>query len=79
MPARGTSSPASSIASLNPLRSSARWIASSDGADQPDPQPVEVAGLGERDRDVQRGLAAERRQQRVGPLALEDRAAPTRA
>ena len=30
MPARGTSSPASSIASLNPLRSSALWIASSE-------------------------------------------------
>ncbi len=39
--------------------------------DQPDAQPLEVAGLRERDRDVQRGLAAERRQQHVGSLALD--------
>ena len=40
-------------------------------ADQLDLQLVEHAGLGERDRQVERGLAAKRRQQRVRPFALE--------
>ena len=43
-------------------------------ADQLDAEPVEHAGLVELDREVERGLAAERRQQRVGSLALDDRA-----
>jgi hypothetical protein len=42
-------------------------------ADQPDAQAVEIAGLGEGHRDVQRGLAAERREHGVGAFALEDR------
>ena len=40
-------------------------------ADQADAQAVQVAGLGQRHGDVQAGLTAERRQQRVRPLALE--------
>ena len=40
-------------------------------SDQADPQPLEVAGLRERDRDVQRGLAAERREQHVRSFALD--------
>ena len=43
------------------------------GADQLDPEAVEHAGLGELDGEVERRLAAERRQQRVGPLLLDDR------
>ena len=35
------------------------------------PRVVEDAGLRERDREVERSLAAERREQRVGTLALE--------
>ena len=42
------------------------------GADQLDPEIVEDAGLGESDGEVERRLAAERREQRVGTLALED-------
>jgi hypothetical protein len=41
-------------------------------AEHPDAQPAQVAGLRERDAHVQTGLAAERRQQRVGSLSLED-------
>ena len=44
--------------------------------DQPDPQPLEVAGLRERDRDVQRGLAAERR--RAARRAVRARSPPAR-
>ena len=40
-------------------------------ADQLDAELVEHARLGELDREVERGLAAQRRQQRVGPLAAE--------
>src|SRR5207247_2398056 len=42
------------------------------GADQLDPEALEGAVFGERDREVQPGLAAERRQQRLRPLALDD-------
>ena len=42
-------------------------------ADQLDAEPVEHAGVVELDGEVQRGLPAERRKQRVGPLALDDR------
>ena len=73
VPARGTSRPALSIASLNPLRSSAAMDRLERGTDQPDAETVEVARLRERDRDVQGGLAAERGQQRVGALPLADR------
>ena len=41
------------------------------GADELDPEVVEDARLGERDREVQRSLPAQRRQQRVRALALE--------
>ena len=42
------------------------------GADQLDPEPVERAVLVQRQRGVERGLPAHRRQQRVGPLLLAD-------
>ena len=41
-------------------------------AEHADAEPVELSRFGERHADVQRGLAAERRQQRVRLLALED-------
>src|SRR5438034_1227108 len=42
------------------------------GADQLDAEALERAVLGERDREVQARLAAERREQRLRPLALDD-------
>ena len=42
------------------------------GADQLDPEPLERAVVVQRLRQVERRLAAERRQQRVGALALDD-------
>jgi hypothetical protein len=41
------------------------------GADQVDPELVQDAGLGELRGEVERGLPAHRRQERVGALALE--------
>src|SRR4029453_11288554 len=41
-------------------------------AEHADPEPVEVTGLRERDADVEAGLTAERGEQRIGPLALQD-------
>ena len=41
-------------------------------ADELDPEVVEDAGVRERDREVERGLPAEGRQERVRALALED-------
>ena len=41
------------------------------GADQLDPELVEDALALELEREVERGLAAHRRQQRVGPLAAQ--------
>ena len=41
-------------------------------ADQLDAVPLERARLGERHRDVERRLSAHRRQDRVGPLLLEN-------
>ena len=48
-------------------------MASSVGADQLDAVALEHARVVQREREVQRGLAAERRQHGVGPLALDDR------
>ena len=56
----------------NSSRSSARRIASLVGADQLDPELLQGAVLVQRHRHVERGLAAERRQQRVGALLLDD-------
>ena len=42
------------------------------GADQLDPEPLQGAVLVQAHRQVQRGLAAERRQQRVGALLFDD-------
>ncbi len=41
-------------------------------ADQADAVPVEDTGVVQRDRGVQRGLATHRREQRVGPLPIDD-------
>ena len=60
------------MAALKRSRSSAFLIAGELGADQLDAVALEDAALGELDRQVQAGLPAERRQQRVGPLALDD-------
>ena len=49
------------------------------GADQLDAEAVERAVLRQRDRDVEAGLAAERGQQRLRALALDDRAPRTPA
>jgi len=56
---------------LKSWRSSAFRIAGAC-ADQLDAEALERAVLGERDREVQARLAAERREQRLGPLALDD-------
>ena len=42
------------------------------GADQFDPKPLQSAVLGQRQRGVERGLPAHRRQHRVRPLLLDD-------
>ena len=74
VPDRGTSRPISTIASLNSARSSAVAIASalapiiSGRAGHADQAPLEQLH-----GDVQAGLAAERRQHGVGPLAFDDR------
>ena len=47
------------------------------GADQLDPEALERAVVVQRLREVERRLAAERRQQRVGALALDDPARRT--
>ena len=71
-PERGRSRPIFSIASLKAARSSALWMASRLAPIICDAVALEHAAFGERHRQVQAGLAAERRQQRVGPLALDD-------
>ena len=73
MPLAGTSRPISIIACLNCSRSSAVAMASAlapiiSGVPG---TPIEAA-LVQRHRHVEAGLAAERRQHRVGPLALDD-------
>ena len=71
-PLRGTSRPILSIASLNFWRSSALSMTSARGADHLDAVLLEHAVLVQVHRRVQAGLAAERRQQRVGPFLLDD-------
>ena len=71
--AGSTGSPASSMACRNSSRSSASRIDSHRGAEQLDAEPFEHARLLELDREVEGGLAAEGGDQRVGPLAFEDR------
>ena len=68
----GEARPIRSIAWRNSWRSSALAIASRVGADQLDLVTFEHARSGERHRRVERGLAAHRRQQRVGALAGDD-------
>ena len=57
---------------LNSSRSSALSMASRVGADQLDAVPLQHAVVVQRHGGVQRGLAAQRRQQGVGPLLLDD-------
>ena len=68
----GVSMPISVIASRNSCRSSATLIASTEAPISFTPYFVEDAVLGELDGEVERGLAADGRQQRVRPLALDD-------
>ena len=73
-PDSGTDRPISVIASLNGSRSSAVRIASMLGADELDAElrrerPASASCIGE----VERRLAAHRRQERVGALPLDDR------
>ena len=67
----GTRSPHDSTAALKSSRSSARCDHVDVRADQLDPELVEHARLVQLAREVERGLAAHRRQQRVGPLAAQ--------
>ena len=69
---QGMRRPASFIVRRNSSRSSARRIAVVVGADQLDPEALQRAVLVQRHRQVERGLAAEGRQQRVGALLLDD-------
>ena len=69
---RGTGRPAASIAARNSERSSAVRIAFDIGPDQLDAVLGEHAVLRELDGEVQRGLAAERGEERVGSLARDD-------
>ena len=70
----GTFRPHDSTVCLKSSRSSARWIASMSRADQLDAELGEDPRLLELAREVQRGAAAHRRQQRVGALARAARA-----
>ena len=67
------------MAALKSSRSSAFLIAVELGADQLDAVALEDAVLGEGHREVEAGLAAQRGQERVGPLARDDLAPRTRA
>ena len=72
-PLCGTSRPISRIASLNSWRSSATLIALTEAPISSTRYFSSMPALGELHRQVQRGLAADGRQQRVGALALDDR------
>ena len=71
-PRRGHARPISSIAALNSLAVLGGADGLDAGADELDAVLVEHARLVELDREVERGLAAEGREQRVGPLPLDD-------
>ena len=71
-PDAGTARPISVIAALNCSRSSAVCDGLGVGADQLDAEALEHAALDQLHGQVQRGLAAEGRQQGVGPLPLDD-------
>ena len=64
--------PISVIAALNRCRSSAVWIASTLAPISSTPNASSTPASCELDREVEPGLAAERREQRVGPLLLDD-------
>ena len=67
----GTGSPISRISVLNSSRSSAFLIDSQRRAEQLDVVLVQHARVRKLDRQVQPGLAAQRRQQAVRPLLLD--------
>ena len=69
---QGTRRPASSIVCAERLAVLGAVDRVVVGADQLDAEPLEGAVVVQRLGQVQRRLAAERRQQRVGPLALDD-------
>ena len=71
-PSAAPRAPISSIACLKSSRSSARRTACLAGADQLDAPLVENAAVRERQREVQRGLASDRRQDRVRALPFDD-------
>ena len=71
-PDSGTERPISVIACLKRSRFSAVRIASILAPMSSTPYRLEHAGLGELNREVERRLAAHRRQQGVGPLPLDD-------
>ena len=68
----GVARPMRVIASRNSLRSSALSMASALAPIISTPNLASTPCLGERQRGVERGLPAHGRQQRVGPLALDD-------
>jgi hypothetical protein len=72
LPERGVSTPARAHAALNRSRSSAVWIASSEAPMSSTPYFARMPFSAELDREVQARLPADRRQQCVGPLALDD-------
>ena len=72
-PSPGTSRPISVIASLNSSRSSAVRIASVFAPISSTPSSSSTPARRERHRQVERRLAAQRREERVGALALDDR------
>ena len=77
MPERAEPRPMRVIAALNFSRSSALSIAFFDAPISSTSNFVEHALAREVERAVERRLAAHRRQQRVGTLALDDAARPS--
>ena len=73
MPERGHASPMRAIACLEQLAVLGLLDRVDGRAEQLDAVLLEHAAPSQRHREVERGLAAERRQDRVGLLALEDR------
>ena len=70
---RALSAPSEVTTCLNSWRSSPRRIASTSAPIELDPVALQHAARVQRHRGVERRLPAERRQQRVRPLLLDDR------
>ena len=69
----GTGSPIASIVVLKRWRSSAKLNRLDRRSEHLDIVSLEDAGFAQLDREVEPGLSAQRRQERVGPFALDDR------